>query len=128
MAGSLPDAGAVAFLTDIAPSIYYLLGHKPPLQNEVFGRPLFTAKPEEQAPYLRDSYLIAASYAAVYAALSDNGKSLYVADGVNSKDYYYDLTDKVSHSRFFSSTTKARSEKFIRERITGINSFYKFRR
>jgi hypothetical protein len=76
-----------------------LLGHKPTLQNEVFGRPLFTAKPEEQAPYLRDSYLIAASYAAVYAALSDNGKSLYVADGVNSKDYYYDLTDKVTNHR-----------------------------
>lgn len=122
------DPKAVAFLTDIAPTIYHLLGHKSTLHNEVFGRPLFTERPEEQTPYLRDSYLIAASYAAVYGVLSDNGKSLYVADGVNSKDYYYDLTDKTSHSRFFSSTTKARSEKFMRERIAGINSFYKFRR
>src|SRR5260370_12998591 len=44
------DAGALAFSTDIAPSLYYLLGHRPVLRGELAGRPLFTETEAERKP------------------------------------------------------------------------------
>ncbi len=39
------DQNQPAFTTDITPSLYYLLGHLPILNNELLGRPLFTHLP-----------------------------------------------------------------------------------
>src|SRR6201988_4814412 len=34
------DDGRLSTLTDIAPTLYYLLGHRPIRQNPLYGRPL----------------------------------------------------------------------------------------
>ncbi len=85
------DSHQPAFTTDITPSLYYLLGHRPILNNELFGRPLFTEARQEQSGYLRPNYLLVSSYAPVYAILGGNGQSLFIADAVNSRTYYYNL-------------------------------------
>src|SRR5260370_757493 len=46
---------SVAFSTDITPSLYYLLGHKPGAIDPMFGRPLFTERPADQPPYQRET-------------------------------------------------------------------------
>jgi len=87
------DANQLAFTTDIAPTLYYLLGHRPILNQELFGRPLFTRSLQEQSAYERQHYLIVSSYAPVYAELSGNGQSLFIADAVHSRSYFYNLKD-----------------------------------
>lgn len=121
------DARKVAFLTDITPSLYYILGHKPIRRNGVFGRPLFTETPEEEAQYVRDSYLIASSYTYIYGILKDNGHSLYVADGSDYKDYLYDLPQNSSGiSKPVTASVRAENEQMIRDAILAIARFYRF--
>lgn len=117
----------LTFSTDITPSLYYLLGHKPIIKHKIFGRPLFTTTLEEQKTYLQDYYLVASSYGAVYGLLSNNGQSLYIADGVNFQDYFYDLaTDPKGTNNIINPIVKQEHEGLIRQHIETINNFYKF--
>jgi hypothetical protein len=117
----------VAFSSDITPSLYYLLGHKPIVKNELFGRPLFTSTLEEQKSYLQDDYLVASSYGAVYGVLSNNGNFLYIADSVNFQDFFYDLTeDPKGQNNLVSPLIKREKEQTIIKHIKNINKFYQF--
>jgi arylsulfatase A-like enzyme len=121
------DTRNVAFSTDITPSLYYLLGHKPIAKNELTGRPLFTASQQEQTDYLRPSYLLASSYGAVYGILSNNGRSLYIADGVNYTDYFYDLErDPAGRTNLVNPAVKAEQQKLIFDGLERLNQAYKF--
>jgi len=120
------DSNAVAFSTDLTPSLYYLLGHPPSLKNEIFGRPLFTRTQDEQVLRHRDHYMIAASYAAVYAILSDEGRSLFVSDAVDEQDSYWEMDDRSGRSGWVSGRTQEQGQTLIREGITRINELYKF--
>ena len=121
------DQGHPAFLVDITPSLYYLLGHRPIVRNPIFGRPLFTLTAAESAPYVRNSYLIASSYGPVYAILGDNGHSLYVADGVDYKDYFYQWKDGSSGAgSTVTPEVRAGGQQVIREYVNDIGRFYDF--
>lgn len=85
------DARQIAFSLDITPSLYYLLGQRPTVNRELFGRPLFTQTAEEQSVYMRSQYLIVSSYAPVYGLLTKSGKSFFIVDAVNRRNYFYDL-------------------------------------
>jgi arylsulfatase A-like enzyme len=117
---------AIAFSTDITPSLYYMLGHRPTVNNEMFGHPLFTERTEEQAQYRRDTYLVASSYGAAYGILSGDGKSLFVSDAVSYKDYWFDLTTDDSGGSSVNNSTKAKYQEKIRKGILAINHFYKY--
>ncbi len=116
---------APAFLTDITPSLYYLLGHRPIESNPIFGRPLFTESPEEASRYVRASYLIASSYAPIYAVLSDGGRSLYVVDGIEYNDSVYDLTEP-GQARAVTPEVRANGQRIVRDSIQDIANFYHF--
>jgi len=120
------DQNAPVFLTDITPSLYYLLGHRPIARNQVFGRPLFTVTTEEQAPYLRNSYLIASSYGPVYGLLENSGHSLYVADAVEYSDHLYEWQDRGSSSDLVTPEIRADRQQRIRDDVNEINRFYNF--
>jgi hypothetical protein len=119
------DAQQVAFTTDITPSLYYLLGHKPILNNELFGRPLFTQSLAEQEAYMRSEYLIVSSYAPVYAVLGGKGQSLFIVDAVNSRNYYYNLVeDPLGTRNNVSIQIQNENETVIRREVARINDFY----
>ncbi|HEU4391713.1 MAG TPA: sulfatase-like hydrolase/transferase, partial [Blastocatellia bacterium] len=121
------DSKQIAFSTDITPSLYYLLGHRPIAVNPLFGRPLFTETREEHARYERNDYMLVSSYGAVYGILRGNGESLYISDGVNYMDYYYDLLDDPKGVRNrVSAGVKSESEELIRRHVEEINKFYRF--
>lgn len=121
------DPRAVAFLTDITPTLYYLLGHRPVVRNDILGRPLFAATVEELEQSRQDSHLIVSSYGAVYGILGRDGRQLYISDGINYKDYCYSLTESGGvETLTVSESLKAQNEKLIRERILAINQFYRF--
>jgi membrane-anchored protein YejM (alkaline phosphatase superfamily) len=119
------DPRAVVFSLDITPSLYYLLGHRPTTNRELFGRPLFTAALQEQAPYHRDLYLLASSYAPVYGLLDANGQSLFIVDAVNQKNYFYDLsTDPEGVHNRVTPRVRDENEAWIREQLGMIDRLY----
>ena len=87
------DTQQEVFLTDITPSLYYLLGHRELRQGEFYGRPLFTKTQAEQANYARPYHFFMSSYAAVFAVMEERTKTLYVADAVDDNQSVYHLND-----------------------------------
>lgn len=120
------DAAGLAFSTDITPSLYYLLGHRPIQKNELFGSALFTGTAAERQRDPQAAYLLASSYAAVYGMLSDGGRKLYVADGVNYRDYLFDLTPHGDSPVALNAQFESQEDELIRRQILSINRFYRF--
>ena len=121
------DTQQVAFSLDITPSLYYLLGHGPVAKDELFGRPLFTRSREELTSYLRPNYLLVSSYAPVYGVLDGSGKSLFVVDAVNQKNYFYDFANDPEglHNRV-TPQIRDRNESIIRREVGLIDNFYHY--
>jgi arylsulfatase A-like enzyme len=120
------DAAGLAFSTDITPSLYYLLGRRPVQKNELFGMPLFTETAGERARDPHATYLLASSYAAVYGILADGGRQLYVADGVNYRDYRFELNGMAAQSRPVNARFQREQDELIRGWIEAVNRFYHF--
>ncbi len=121
------DVNAAAFQTDVTPSLFYLLGHRPIQNDPVLGRPLFTHDLEEQKPYLRDSVLLASSYGPVWGILRANGRYLYIADGVNYTDYFFDLAaDPAGAHNRITSSVREEYAGIMREQIGALSAFYHF--
>jgi len=121
------DPDTIAFSTDITPTLYYLLGHRPIRNDPMFGRPLFTMTMDEQQPYLRDSYLIADSYGPVYAILRDSGRTLFVADALKNQAYIYDLAHGYGGQRIsINDELVSEYEQTIASEIQKIQAFYNF--
>jgi arylsulfatase A-like enzyme len=121
------DQGPPAFLIDITPSLYYLLGHKPIAKNDLFGRPLFTTTAEEAASYVRSSYLLASSYGPVYGLLQDSGHLLYVADAVEYDDHLYEWDNgEGASTSTITPEIRVDRQQQIREYVEEIARFYNF--
>jgi arylsulfatase A-like enzyme len=116
----------VAFSTDITPTLYYLLGHKPKPLGEMFGKPLFTETPEERVVFESKHYMVASSYAAVYGLISRNGNDLFVADAVNQKEMFFDLTSDSSSESSVSRPDSALYENHLRDKILALNKFFRY--
>jgi hypothetical protein len=121
---SNPDA--LAFNSDITPSLYYLLGHRPIQNSELLGKPLFTEHREELNSYKHENFLVASSYAAVYGILSGEGRFLYTADAVNLKESWFDMSETQPSARYVTTSMRVMYEKMIREKIGLISQEYKF--
>jgi arylsulfatase A-like enzyme len=127
-AGLIMDPSRAAFLTDITPTLYYLLGHRALVSDPVLGRPLFTATQAEQDRFRRDHHLIASSYGAVWGILTDDGKGLYISDGVNFTDHCFDLGSDPAGTRIeVTPDLKRRYDRLIVAEIQHLNAFYGFR-
>jgi len=119
------DTRSVVFSLDITPSLYYLLGHRPTTNRELFGRPLFTETQREQAAFQRERYLLASSYAPVYGILGGDGKSLFIVDAVNQKNYFYDLlADPEGVHNRVTPRIRDENEALIREQLGMIDRLY----
>ena len=84
------DPDAVSLTTDIVPTIYDALGYRPAPSNDLMGRSLIRYWDPSSYFRRRDSYVIAASYGAVYAVASHNARRLYVADAVRGGDQAFE--------------------------------------
>lgn len=126
-AGLQMDPDRAAFLTDISPTLHYLLGHRPLISDPVLGRPLFTATQAEQDRYRRDHHLIASSYGAVWGILSGDGSRLYISDGVNFRDHCFDLTASPGGAPVpVTPALKRRYDRLIVQDLEHLNAFYGF--
>ena len=94
------DDEQLATLTDIAPSIYYLLGHRPITVDPMFGHSLFLprAVAELRANH-RDEIFFASDARAAYGLLTDNGRYFYATYDSPAKSYLYDLANDPNGTR-----------------------------
>ena len=87
------DLAALTLSTDIAPSLYALLGYEPADRGALFGRPVFTPPDGDSSWRRRDSFLLASTYGAVYGILRQNGRRMEVVNAVDNEEFAYDVTD-----------------------------------
>lgn len=120
------DADAPAFLTDLAPTLHALLGHRPARPHPVMGRPLFRRE-GDPAPVAPDHFLLASSYGAVFGLLSGDGRRLYVADAINFEDHLFSLDGGPGGTRLrLASDEKRRHDRLLIEKLRELNAFYRF--
>jgi hypothetical protein len=85
------DDSSLSALTDITPSLYYLLGHRPIRSNPVFGHPLFAETKEELEAYRREELFLASDERAAYGLLAENGRFLYTTYDYPAQSFLFDL-------------------------------------
>lgn len=121
------DTTAPAFTADITPTLHALLGYETTPPSPAFGEPLFWPRGHARPVRASEGALVASSYGSVYGWLDDNGRRLYVSDGVSLRDYRYEL-DGTPTGRALPVTPEERraGQKSIREAIGEVATFYRY--
>jgi membrane-anchored protein YejM (alkaline phosphatase superfamily) len=114
----------LVFSTDIAPSLEMLLArpNKPKHWSE--GVSLFFPKNSTPVERLEKEFLVMSSYGPVAGIISENGEQIYISDGVNFNDYYYEMFDKGSKNKGVTPNDKTENERLIREKILDLYNLY----
>ena len=119
-----PDA--LAFTTDLTPTLHALLGHTVTPPAPIFGRPLYW--PKGTPPPARPPFgLTASSYGSVYGWIDPAGQQMYIADGVALRDYVYRLDGTATGvAETVTPAARAAGQRAIRGGIQAIADFYRF--
>jgi len=123
------DDTHLSALTDITPSLYYLLGHRPIRENPMFGHPLFMETGAELKKYRRDELFLASDERAVYGLLEENGRFLYATYDSPAQSFLFDLSrdPNAEHNVLTASVKKQYDEEIIRQ-LNAIAEFYGYKR
>ena len=112
------DDTRLATLTDITPTLYYLLGHRPIRKNPVYGRPLFVETKHELDSYPNKDLLLASDVRAVYGILTADGRYLYTTYDSPAQSYLFDLTaDPNAERSILTPPLKQRYDEEIIEQL-----------
>lgn len=120
------DLDAASYSTDLTPSIYALLGYTPDAHEWPQGRSLFVERGVDTTWRKTEPAFIASSYGPVYGVLRDNGQLLYIADGVNSRDYAYDLSALKPVRVGVTADMRRDDRALIHEKLATLASLYQF--
>ena len=121
------DTSKLIFTTDITPTIYYLLGHRPIRNDEVLGRPMITESREESLPYDRSSYLLASSYAPNYGMIGGQGRTFFSFDAGKHTQSLFDLTsDPHGDRNLLTPQIAKQDDQAIHNHIAEISRAYNF--
>ncbi len=122
------DDQRISTLTDIAPSLYYLLGHRPIQRNPLYGRPLFAETRQELDRYPAKDLLLASDVRAVYGILSADGRYLYTTYDSPSQSYLFDLSaDANAEHSILTPPLKQRYDEEIIEQLHVVGNYYGYR-
>jgi arylsulfatase A-like enzyme len=122
------DENRLAALTDIAPTIYYVLGHRPVRHHLLFGRPLVAETREELQSYIREELFLASDERGVYGLVTDNGRYLYTHYDSPPKRMLFDLkTDPNAERNLADETNSKPLDDRIFEYLRAIAELYGFK-
>jgi sulfatase-like protein len=122
------DENRLSTLTDIAPTLYYLLGHRPIRQNPLYGRPLFAETREELDRYRRDDLLLASDVRAVYGILTADSRYLYTTYDSPEQSYLFDLKqDPNAEHNILTPALKKQYDEEIIEHLQMIADYYGYK-
>ena len=124
------DASALAFTSDLAPSLYALLGHEgePVPPAPIFGRSLFArgqAPLDDRTGSRRGDRLELRRHLPGW--LLDGGRRLYILDAVALRDYDYQLDGTAAGVALtVGPESRAAGRAAIRKGIEAIAAAYRF--
>ena len=122
------DDTRLATATDIVPTLYYLLGHRPILENPLYGRPLFAETRQELDRYPQRDLLLASDAKAVYGILTADQRYLYATYDSPAQSYLFDLTtDPNAQHNILTESLKQHYDEEIIEKLQQIGDFYGYR-
>jgi arylsulfatase A-like enzyme len=122
------DDTRASTLTDITPTLYYLLGHRPIVQNPLYGRPLFAETKQELDRYPRKDLLFASDVRAVYGILTADQRYLYTTYDSPAESYLFDLAaDPNAQHSILTPALKQRYDEEIIEHLHVIGDFYGYK-
>jgi hypothetical protein len=122
------DDSRISTLTDIVPTLYYLLGHRPIRQNPLYGRPLLAKTKQELDAYPKRDLLLASDVRAVYGILTADGRYLYVTYDSPAQSYFFDLrTDPNAEHNGLTPALKQQYDEEIIEHLHSIADYYGFK-
>jgi Sulfatase len=122
------DDTRLSTLTDITPTLYYLLGHRPIVQNALYGRPLFAETRQELDQYPKQDLLLASDVRAVYGILTADGRYLYTTYDSPAQSYLFDLAvDRNAERNILTPPLKQRYDEEIIEHLHLIADFYGYK-
>jgi hypothetical protein len=122
------DDTHLSALTDITPSLYYLLGHRPVRENPLFGHPLFVETQEELERYRRNQLFLASDERAVYGLLTDNGRFLYATYDSPAQSFLFDLnSDPTALNSILTGPAKKKYDEQIIQSLQMVGDFYGYK-
>jgi len=122
------DDEGLSTLTDITPSLYYLLGHRPIRANPIFGHPLLVKDRRELDQYRRDELFLASDERAVYGLLADNGRFLYTTYDSPAKSFLFDLSrDPNAEHNVLTPPLKQQYDEHIIQELHMVADFYGYK-
>jgi hypothetical protein len=118
------DPQRIVTLTDITPSLYYLLGHRPVKQDPMLGHPLFAEDQAELSSYGRKELFLASDEVPVYGLL-DNGRYMYVTYASPARSFLFDLaSDPDAQHNILTDSLKKQYDERIIDHLRMIGDFY----
>ncbi|HEY1262746.1 MAG TPA: sulfatase-like hydrolase/transferase, partial [Terriglobales bacterium] len=122
------DDNRLSSLTDITPSLYYLLGHRPIEHNPLFGRPLFAGTQEELDSYRRSELFVASDVRAAYGILTGDGRYLYTTYDSPAESMLFDLQgDPNAQHNIVTPRLKQTYDTKVIENLQQVADFYGYR-
>jgi arylsulfatase A-like enzyme len=122
---AMVDLDAISFSTDITPTLYTILGYAPVAQDLLGGRPLIGVKASEVIARRRATEVVAASYGAVWGALKQNGRRLYIVDANHGKEYAYERAPRGQwHPIDVTAGMRVANQQAIRQHVEEIARAY----
>ncbi|HXA83607.1 MAG TPA: sulfatase-like hydrolase/transferase [Candidatus Dormibacteraeota bacterium] len=117
----------ISTLTDITPSLYYLLGHRPIKRDPMLGQPLFAETKEELDRYKRDELFLASDVAPIYGIL-DNGRYMYATYASPARSYLFDLAkDPHAEHNILTEELKHAYDQRVIDHLKQIGDFYGYK-
>lgn len=122
------DDGRLSKLTDVAPTLYYVLGHRPIRENPLYGRPLLAETKEEIDAYPQRDLVLASDVRAVYGVLTADGRYLYTTYDSPAQSYLFDLmADPDAQHNVLTPALKQRYDEQIIDHLHVIGDYYGYR-
>lgn len=122
------DDTRLATLTDITPTLYYLLGHRPIRENPLYGRPLLADNRNELNAYPARDFLLASDVRAVYGILTADGRYLYTTYDSPAESYLFDLkSDPNAQHSILTAALKQRYDEEIIEHLQVLGNYYGYK-
>jgi hypothetical protein len=119
------DENKISALIDIAPSLYYLLGHRPIKANPLVGNPMFLESVEECRSYYHADLFLASDSIAAYGILAGDGRWMYTTYDSPSRSMLFDLVrDPNAQYNVLTPELKRQYDNRILQYLQLISRFY----
>jgi len=115
------DANRVAWLTDVTPTLYALLGNSPRRIDDMTGRPLFE---DDSASRSREPRLVQSSYSRIFGLMDPDAHWMYTADANRLTEEFFDLTAAPPSQTRIGEADRMQYHRWLLDSLGRLNRYY----